>query len=219
MYTLTSLIEIMALVLAAFFLKNEKQNWWVYFTWYLLLITMIEISAYIMYFVFGEINHWLYNILLPFTTCFVSFVLYKCLRSFTNKRWWFIAGLLMFSGIYLFESFNAGFKLYSSQASNFISVFFIVTSLLYFYYLLKQEGYINLLQYPPFWIVTGIFIFYFGRIGCNFFFDYLVEMNKDQLRPIRYIIFLVLNFILYGCWSYGFLWKYRARTLMTSNSQ
>jgi hypothetical protein len=65
------------------------------------------------------------------------------------------------------------------------------------------------LQHPPFWIVTGLFFFNFGSIACNLFFDYLMVKIPKEYIPINYIIFTVLNFILYGCWSYAFICRYR----------
>lgn len=217
MYLLTSIIEIICFLCAVLFLRNEGNTWWKGFTWFMLLTVLIEAGGLVCYFIYHQPNHWLYNLFLPVNACFTCWILYKAGTDFFKSRLWILAGFTIFSVIYLYNSIGFAFKGYSTNASNFISVFFIVTCCIYYYCLLKHEKYVHLVRYAPFWIVTGIFIFNFGRTGCNLAFEYLVKINTDQLRPIRFSIFVVLNFILYSSWIYAFFCKSRQRTSAISS--
>ena len=65
----------------------------------------------------------------------------------------------------------------------------------------------------PFWWVNGTICFYFAGMACNIFFKYLVkDVTSDVSHSARYIVFSILNVILYACWSYSFICRYFQRT-------
>jgi hypothetical protein len=215
MYTLNSIIEIVCFCLALFFLKNEKKTWWGHFVWFLLLTVIVELAGFVIGFVFLHNNYLLYALFMPVSVVFTSWILYKCCSEYFNCRKWIMSGLAIFPVLYLYETFYPLTESkYMIVTNLFICVFFIVTCCLYYYYLLKNDDYFNLLKDPPFWIVTGIFVYYFGKTGTIFFFEYLVRLNlvaigNAQLKPVRFFIMAGLNFILYGCWSYAFVCRSR----------
>ncbi len=184
-------------------------GWWQLFAWLLLLTLATEITGYCMYYLHHLKNHWLYNLFLPFEFLLTCRILYRICQPNFNSRTLLLLGSFIFTVLYLVESFHAHFSSFSSYANDFSSIWILVICFLYFYHLLKQKEYISLLQHPPFWIVTGLFFFNFGSIACNLFFDYLMVKIPKEYIPINYIIFTVLNFILYGCWSYAFICRYR----------
>nr|HPM29102.1 hypothetical protein [Chryseolinea sp.] len=183
-------------------LRKKQAGYLHHMTWFLGLTTMAELSGYLVYFQFHQKNnYWVFNAFLPVEVFFLSWLFYKILSPYCNCKPWILAGLTVFFTIYLYESFQSSFLGLSMNAKNFSSVFIIVICLSYYYFLLKSEEYIRLKTHAPFWIVTGCFFFYFGSVTCDIFFDHLLSINKVTIKPVRYVIFIVLNFILYSSWS------------------
>ena len=208
-YTSIIWIEFICLLLALFFINNKKAGWLRNFIWLLSITVITESAGYCVYFLLQKNNHWVFNAFMPVDFFFTNWILYKICSPHFNCKPWIIIVLAVFSILYVIESINSHFLEYSSISGSVKSIVIISISFLYYYYLLKQDEYIDITKDPPFWIVTGCFFFYFGGIACDFFFDYLVTINNTTLKPVRYIIYIVLNFILYSCWSYAFICKYR----------
>lgn len=191
------------------FLRNEK-GYLREMKWFLALSALTELTGYLVYFqLHQKNNYWVFNTFLPVEVLFLSWMLYRILSPYYNCKPWIVAGVFLFSVIFLLESIQHQFVGISMKAKNFASIYLILLCLSYYYTLLKSDDYIDLKKHAPFWLVTGCFFFYFGSVTCDFFFDYLLTINQSSIKPVRYIIFIVLNFILYGCWSYSFLCKYK----------
>jgi len=202
----TVIIEIVCLFFAITYLKKEK-GYWNGIMWFMLFTVITEMAGYCMRVILHYNNHWLYNFYLLAEASFMSWLLYKI--SIFNSKPLVITGLAVFVICYLYESIHSDFTEYSSVSNSILCIYLTIVCCLYYYFLLKRDEYINVVKYAPFWIITGCFFFYFGRIGCNFFFEYLVAICNKYGVPVRYIIFIILNFILYGCWSYAFICRYR----------
>jgi hypothetical protein len=205
LYTIILLIEFICLVIA--YTNLPKHTNWRKFVWFLYLIVAIEITGYITYFIFHQKNHWVYNIYLLISTPSYCIILSYMCKPFFKANLIIFLGFLVFSGLFLYETFTVGFLQYANMSSNFNAVFFMIICCLFYHFLLKSDGYINLSIYPPFWIITGMFFFHFGSTGCNLFAKYLIQLNQKMHTPLRYSIFIILNFILYSCWSYAFICK------------
>ncbi|MBN9295821.1 MAG: hypothetical protein J0I41_02370 [Filimonas sp.] len=190
-------------------LTKAKPAWWKSFIAFMVFTCIIEVIAYRAYFVHHVSNHGIFNIYLPVEVLFVSFVLYKICQPYFKSGPVFIAGSVIFLIAYFIESFKSRFGEYSSAANNIASAFFIIMCCVYYYCLLRKEETVDIVIHPAFWIVSGCFFFYFGGTACNFFFTYLSSLNTKTFIPVRYIIFIILNFILYACWSYAFICKYK----------
>ena len=196
-------------IFSIIYLSKKKVGYWRYFIWFMLFTVVSEITGHVLTVFFQKNNHWIYNIYLPVETVFICWLFYKICIPYFNSKPWLIVWLTVFFSLYLYQSIKTDFLEFSWISNSASSVFFVFFSCLYYYQLLKHEEYLNLLTFPTFWIVNGIFFFHFGSTSSNLFFDYLVSINLKSAIPIRYIIYIILNFILYGCWSYGFLCKYR----------
>ena len=208
-FPFSEVIESICMLLSFVYLSNGKVGYWSYFRWFMLFTVALELTGFTLYFVYHLNNHWLYNINLPIEFAFVSGVLYKICSPYFKVLVWLVPGFLLFTGFYLYESINSHFTLYSVISNNIASVIIIIISCFYFYHFLKKEEYVNIYQHPPFWIITGLFFFYFGSTACNVFYNYLASINLKQQIPVRFITFAILNFILYSCWIRAFLCKYR----------
>ncbi|MNK12990.1 hypothetical protein D3C87_310690 [compost metagenome] len=210
--TVNTIAELTCLLIGCFCLYNDKEPVWRFFILYLLLICLTEIFAIHMRKVLGISNLPLYNIFLIVECFSISIFFYNLLKKYRDRSKWLMIWLFLFVIIY-------GSELFSNQFSNFvfitaaaISLVFVLASLYYYYLLLRDEKYEKLDSYAPFWWVNGTLIFYFGSTALNIFFDYLIRDQLSQFQhSIRYIIFNVLNIILYCCWSYAFICRYHQR--------
>jgi hypothetical protein len=192
------------------FLLN-KDSWGNYFITFMGLTATVEWTGYIIFFRLGFENYWLYNAYLPLEISFLFYLLNSFNRNYVKLARWFIAAWLIFILLYLWESFYSQFREYSGYANLYASICIIIACFLFYYLLMRQPGYINLMEYAAFWIVSGLFFFYLGSVACNVFKSQLTLVYEKTGLPIRYIIMLVLNFLLYSCWSYAFLCRYRQK--------
>ncbi len=204
-YYVNPVIELIACIISFICLTHRGAGWYRNFTWYLLLVVLAENAGYLTYFYFKHNNHWIYNCLLPVSIFFITGILYKICQPRFNSKPIIIMGLVVFMLSYLIESIRSNFLEYSAITKILFSVWVVFLCLLYYANLIKEETNIEIYTYPPFWIITGLFFFYFVSTTTNLFFDYLIQVNKKSLVPIRYSISLILNFILYGTWSYAFI--------------
>jgi hypothetical protein len=208
MFPATLIIEFVCLICAFVFLKNINSYYWKSFILFMFLITLLEAAGWIIAAFYKQNNHWLYNIQLPIEFIFTSFCIYKIISSITNSKPWFLLGLSISLIFYIVEGVYKTFLSYASVTSIFTSILFFVSSAIYFYLLLKKEEHIDLLSHPPFWIMAGIFFFYFTSIAVTLFFKELMTINILKGIPLRFYIFTLLNAILYGCWIKAFKCKY-----------
>lgn len=206
-YILITLIVFLAFILSLFFLRKDR-SWWKHFKWFLLLSFLVEGTGYAMYFLFHLKNNYIiFNLFLPVEYIFISWLLSRLCSPYFNCYPVILVGLIITLGVYIYENTRPDFKGYSSNSTIVASVFFSFVCILYFYFFLKQRDYVSITTHPQFWIIVGIFLFYFSSIAVNFFFNLLSEENRKIFRPIRYYISVFLNFILYTSWSYAFICK------------
>ena len=189
-------------------LIGEHEKKWNWLVLYVLLIATGDWSGWWMTQI-GLHNHWLYNII---TVIEVVFMGYFFLDLYPSKlgKYAVSIGLSCISILFVSELVENGIHMYASDAQVAISIWLIAMALGYYYYLLKDENYLPLQTHPDFWFVTGVLLFYLGNIATNLFFGYFSKINIANFRSI---IYTVLNLILYGCWSYAFICKYRKKIL------
>lgn len=209
MFPITLLIECCCLIFSCIYLRKPQVGYWRYFIGFMGLICLLEGSAWVLVVFFYQNNHWIYNLELPLEVCFTMWIFNEFFNSFITSKPWYIAGLVVFSISYFVEIVLHGFMTYAHWTGTLMSLLFVVICGLYFYMLLQSKDYINLARNPPFWAVAGMFMFYFGSTITNLFFDELIEIYVKQGIQLRYFIFTGLNAILYSCWSYAFLCRYR----------
>ena len=148
-------------------------------------------------------NIWIYNILLVFQAVFISLMFQDLLKKHTNSKPMIVTGLVVLCVLYVYEVAVHGVFEKHNITTITMSVMFIIYSLYCYFCLLKEEAYHNLSIFAPFWLVTGILFFYFGRIASLLFFQILE--TYDPKVVITYPIYSILIIILYSCWSYSFL--------------
>jgi hypothetical protein len=204
----SQVFETICLIIAFRYLSVVESSFWRSFRWFMLITVIVEITGHVLR-SYDIKNHGLYNMYLPVEASFKYYVLYRLCRNYFKVGYWIIPFAGIFCILYLSEGFMNGFNRYAYITNSVMSVSIVITCCLYYYYFLKKEEYVNIYTHAPFWIITALFFFYLGSTACNVFWSYLSNIYATQHIPVRFIIFSLLNFIMYGCWSYSFICKYR----------
>jgi len=208
LFPFSQVFEIICLIIAIRFLQPVKSPFWRSFRWFMLITVLVEVTGHILRY-YDINNHGIYNLYMPVEALYKYYVLYWLCRDYFKVEYWLIPFAGIFFILYLYESIDKNFSQYSYITNSVMSVSMVIVCCLYYYYFLKKEEYVNIYEHAPFWIITALFFFYLGSTACNVFWYYLTTIYKTQHIPVRFIIFALLNFIMYGCWSYSFICKYR----------
>lgn len=210
--TLTSLIpEIICLLFSIYYLRSVPDKYWKNFIYYLTFIVLVETIGYVQG--ISKINnHWLYNFELIIEYFFLMSIFRNILKRSVTTWFWINYGTLFFVVVFLLESHYHFY--YTSTGNNpdhlnkisrlLVSVLFVIASGWYFYELLESPDFEKLSAHPGFWLVAGIFIFYFVTAVTVTFFPQLIRIHIKNNLYVSHIMFSALNIILYGFWSYSF---------------
>lgn len=204
------------MIIAFVYLGRVQSAFWRSFRWFMLVTVAVEITGHTLRYR-GINNHGLYNLYMPVETFYKYYLLYRLCRDYFKVAYWILPFAGIFTILYLYESIDSKFSSYSYIANSVMSISIVIITCLYYYYFLKKEEYVDIYKHAPFWIITALFFFNLGSTACNVFWSYLSNIYATQHIPVRFIIFSLLNFIMYGCWSYSFICKYR-QTISSSSS-
>jgi len=208
--TVNTIIELTVFIISLFTLIKDNNLFWRLIVLYLFLVCVAEINGIhfrILYMQNPKANHtneWVYNILtipqIIILSLFFKEVLFK-----KNRISKFIIPIIILLGIiYTYELFTHGIFVYNKNTVAIRSVIMVIFCFIYYYFLIKNDTYINLSFSPEFWWVTGCFFFFFGSTICNLAYPSLAKIRYSNGTTISYYIFQVLNILLYSCWSYAF---------------
>jgi hypothetical protein len=149
-------------------------------------------------------NQWLYNVFLLFEGGFTSFMFSNIFSKYINSKPLVIGCGVSLLALYTYDIVSHGFFIYNDITATVMSVVFVVYSFYYFYLLIRDDQYVDLIRSPSFWWVAGALFFYFGSTAVNLFFTSLQDVRAFG-HNITYFIFAALGAILYACWSYSFI--------------
>ena len=215
-FTINTVSEIICLLVAIFCLFRDKNAYWRSFVVYMFLVCLTELGGLYLH-KHNITNAIIYTGFLIIECSMVSSFFYYLFYKYHPKSKWIYIWLVIFIIAYITELANIPFNYFPNHTTTFMSVVFVIASLYYYLLITRDETFRNLGSYPQFWIVNGILFFYFGSTACNVFFEYLLqEIVTSMSMSIRYITFNILNILLYGCWSYAFICRYRQRNSFTS---
>lgn len=211
--TVNTIAEWGCLLTGVICLSKDKDPVWRYFPIYLLITCLTETAGIYIREQLHRPNTPLYNGYLVVECLTISTFLYHQLKPYGVKVGVLFGVLALLLTGFVAEITGIGFMRYANRVTTLMSVVFVVASLYYYYLILKEEEYVQLGTYAPFWWMSGTLIFYFGGVATFVFFEYLVQ---DQVPhsihySVRYLIFKVLNVLLYSCWSYAFICRFRLR--------
>lgn len=208
-------IEFCCLCLSLFFLTKNRDTFSRITIGYLVVILLTESGGSLWRMVYHKNNSWIFNIYSIFEASYICFGFYILFAKKSFKANWFIiATYLIFISSYLIETANHGFFKYHTVTNTIVSICFVFLSLVYFLRLIKHEKAFNLQFYSSFWWVSAVVIYYFGGTMYNLFVFYAIQYNQGLTILVHTM--LVLNFLLYGIWSYSYICSCRHRKLLPS---
>ena len=211
--TVNTLTEYFCFAISLFCLYRDKDKVWKGFILFLLLTCITETAGIYIRNELLRPNFMLYNIFLVVECAALNLFFYHLVKTNENGKTLLVAWLVFFLLFYFFELYTKHFSAYVSTSSTIMSVEIVLASIYFYYRLLKEEKFRQLSKYAPFWWVNGTICFYFAGMACNIFFQYLVQdATPGVTHSARYIVFSILNVILYACWSYSFICRYFQRT-------
>jgi uncharacterized membrane protein YfcA len=214
--TLNTVSEFICLAISILCLYRDKDKVWKSFILFLLLTCLVEIAGIYMRKELYLPNFMIYNIFLVIECAVTNYFFYHLLKENHNLKKVLTGWLAIFLLFYFIELYVYRFKAYASASTTFMSVELILASIYFYYRLLKEEKYRQLSKDASFWWVNGTICFYFAGMAFNIFFRYLfqdIPVNKSA----SYIVFSIINVILYSCWSYSFICRYLQRTSSSSS--
>lgn len=210
--TLNTVAECICFLAALLFLYGDNNTAWRLAIVYALLTFATESTGLIMRKVIGVPNLGLYNCFVIVECSFTSYFFYTLFKPYGLQKKWLFGWLGLMAAIYTGELFYTQFKEFVTVTAAVMSIGFVLACFWFYYLKMIDEQYEPLLQSAQFWWVSGALFFYFGSTACNIFFDYLTYNEVSTYdHSIRYIIFNILNVILYSFWSYSFICRYRQR--------
>jgi hypothetical protein len=209
--------EFFCFVISLFCLYRDKDKVWKNFILFLLLTFLVEVAGSYIGRKLKQPNFQLYNVFLIIECVVLNYFFYHLYKADHKLKKLLTGWLIFFLIFYFVELYVKHFKAFVSVSSTIMSVEMILAGIYFYYRLLKEEKFRQLSKYAPFWWVNGTICFYFAGIACNLFFRYMILDKPPMTHTARYIVFSILNVILYSCWSYSFICRYFQRTSTSSS--
>jgi hypothetical protein len=200
----TNTAEVIAFAAAVFTLFNRRAGYWKSFILYLFLTIVTEVTGYYFRVVLQQPNYPFYNLFMLIQSLFFAFLFYRFHTSRTI-RIWIVVLLAAFIIFFVTEGVANSFAAYNKYCRQFLSVFVVLFSCTFYFTILKMDNVNNPLQYPPFWVVTGLFFFYFGSVAMFAFYERVSKIKLTGSLSFYTLVMGCLSCILYGSWVIGFI--------------
>lgn len=209
MFLVLLAIEIICSAIALLLLRNQSRNIWVLLKWFVVFTTMVEVFASLISAVFHKYNLWLYSLYLPFNFIILYWLLYKVTPYHKYNKPLLLIGIIVFLISYFTEIGIHGIFLYTINSDTVSTIFMFISCNWFFYLLLQKDEWIDIPRHAAFWFVTGLFLFSFCTVVTDLFDSELNDLFIAKKLPLRTLLYIGFNLMLYGCWSYAFICKYQ----------
>jgi len=166
-FTVNTVAETICFVIAAICLAKDKSFVWRSIIFFLLCTCIAEfIGVHIKKLYLADRLHvhpnvWVYNILLIFQMTFLSWFFDRLIIQFGNIRKVILGGYILLVILYFCEMMSHGWFIYNNLTNTIMSILFVLYSYLYYYHILRNDKYVNLMLLPGFWWIGGA-LFYFA---------------------------------------------------------
>jgi len=210
--------EFVCLFVSLICLYKDKDPVWRALIFFLLVTCAVEVAGIHLRKELHRPNFMLYNIFL-IVECFIqSYFFYHLIKVYKDKAMVLVIWIVLFLLCYFTELYKNHLGGFVFQTSSLMSVMLVLAGVYFNYLVLKDERFKRLSTDASFWWVSGTLCFYFGSTACNIFFEYLVHDKTPAIsHSVRYIVFNILNIVLYLNWSYAFICRYRQRISSSSS--
>lgn len=198
--------ELVAFLVGLYFFKNLKYEYQRLFVWLLGFIFCSEmLGKYFKY--MNEIalnNFWYGCIVIPLT--FIGY--FWLFAKHTNTKKMFILSTTILLMSVLIENIYLKKNEYTFQSLSYSvgNILLLITIFRYIFSLLNSKDIIHVKRVPFFWMSLGLLLFYLPTFPFYFFINYLYKNNFNYYLPYWYFT-MVLNCMMYVCFSISFLWK------------
>lgn len=210
--TVNTAAEVICFAVSLLCLYKDKDPVWRLLILFLLVTSMVEVGGIYMRRVLQQPNFMLYNVFLVIECLVESYFFYHLYKTYYNRFKLFGAWIITFLFVYFAELLSNKYGGYTFITLTVVSVMLVLASVYYYYLVLREDQFRSLSVYAPFWWVSGTLCFYFASTASNIFFNYLAKDRAPMIsHSIRYIVFNILNVVLYLNWSYSFICRYRQR--------
>jgi len=196
-------VEGAAALIALYYFKRLKGQYWRYFIYYLLLIFISEIigkwgGELIS---FSKTKYYNY-IVIPFQ--FIFFYWLYAVKSFNNKKiFWVISSLYVFSFLLSMLFFKES-KIYFSFNYTLGCLLLMFLVIKEYYNQVNSLDILNFQANRMFYINLGVTLFYIGTLP--FFTFYSLLRAYIQIWDIYFDYFLISGIVMYILFSISFVW-------------
>ncbi|WCT10966.1 hypothetical protein [Mucilaginibacter jinjuensis] len=211
--TVNTTAEFICFVVSLLCLYKDKDPVWRLLILFLLVTSMVEVGGIYMRRVLQQPNFMLYNVFLVIECLVESYFFYHLYKTYYNRFKLFGSWAIIFLFVYFAELITNKYAGFVFITFTVVSVVLVLASVYYYYLVLREDQFRSLSVYAPFWWVSGTLCFYFAGTASNIFFSYLAKDRAPIINhSVRYVVFNILNIVLYLNWSYSFICRYRQRT-------
>jgi len=116
-----------------------------------------------------------------------------------------IGSFIVFLVFFLVEITRTPISAYNLHSRQLLSFEVVLLCCLFYFSLIRNDSVLDPLSFPPFWIVTGLFFYYFGSMGLFAFRDSVAQLRLSNNISIYTLVIAAFNLILYGNWIIGFV--------------
>jgi hypothetical protein len=194
--------EIVAFLTALLLVSKRNSFWWLFIV-YLAVVIAIEAGGFYLK-ELQKPNYLLYNFLMIVQAVFFGYIFYQFLDTAKTKK----IVLVLFAVFLLFfivEAINNSFAQYNTYSRQGLSLIVVVVSCMFYFSVLKNDSISSPLIYPPFWIVTGLFFYYFGTAAMFAFYKSVYQIKLAGNISFYSLVMGCLSCILYGSWIIAFV--------------
>lgn len=215
MAPINQIMEVVCLV-AAILLVNQKQSgFWRSSILFMGLITVANTTGFALERYLQIVTILPQNVILIVKAFYFAFFFSKIYSPVLETKIWVLSALSLFILLFTWETTFVGLKGHHMISQNFLAILIMISSLGYFYFLLKENKNLDIIYHPPFWFVTGLFFYYFGSVGFSLLLNKAMIGYLASNTSAEALLGLSLSFILYSCWIFAFVCRYR-QTLIYS---
>lgn len=210
----TNAAEIITLVSSLCLVIRKRAGYWRLFILFLSITVLIEWTGFYYRTMLKQPNYPFYNFLMILQLLFYTLLFYKFFPVKQTRLILFLT-VGIFLAFFIMEGVFNSFTVYNIYSRQVLSAFVVIFSCIFYFSILKRDDVVNPVQYPPFWVVTGLFFFYFGTITMFAFYPTISKIKFNGGVSFYNLVIGSLSCILYGSWIIAFL-CHRKQTRISS---
>lgn len=200
-------LELIAALTGSIYYKKYSNSFLKYFLYLLWFIVGLEFTVWAIKECYDATlqNNFIYNVATSIQYGYFFLLYYKSLNTQKYKKW--VLYFLLTFIVSVVINFIWGQKLmitgpFHSYTFTLGAILLIISIALFFAEILNSEKVLYFKRYLMFWISVGLVLFYSGIIPFVLSLNFLPALlSSDSLS----IIFFTLNFMMYTCFTIGFI--------------